>query len=292
MVQKKTGQTFKHIRIRRGLTIEDVKSDLHQSAVFHFERHNQDIRLLNLIHILAPTFTSLSEFVSLLGVKADPLKNTMRQIQKLYDNRDVAALKKLLTKIKRTSPLNPPTKLITLVIRSYIKELNDESTLLDESDILFIEEYLLAEGKWYRFEYVVFANLARSLPFSLNLKIVKRMLAKYEAFHLPEYTELLVGALYHLSIDALRQKNHQESVTAVLRLLETYQADMESLKLQQHVTVLRYLFMIVNGDKSAQPKLETLLQATKLVSPKLYAKYLDWIRHLKQDLLPELALSF
>ena len=118
------------------------------------------------------------------------------------------------------------------------------------------------------------------------------MLAKYEAFHLPEYTELLVGALYHLSIDALRQKNHQESVTAVLRLLETYQADMESLKLQQHVTVLRYLFMIVNGDKSAQPKLETLLQATKLVSPKLYAKYLDWIRHLKQDLLPELALSF
>lgn len=51
MVQKKTGQTFKHIRIRRGLTIEDVKSDLHQSAVSHFERHNQDIRQIGRAHV-------------------------------------------------------------------------------------------------------------------------------------------------------------------------------------------------------------------------------------------------
>lgn len=111
--EKGIGQVFKEIRARRGLAIEDVKSDLHQSTVSHFERNNQDIRLLNLIQILAPTLTSLDEFVSILDVKTDLLKQTMNKIQTFYDGLDTDSLMNLLQTVKQDWPENRPKRVIS-----------------------------------------------------------------------------------------------------------------------------------------------------------------------------------
>lgn len=288
--EKGIGQVFKEIRARRGLAIEDVKSDLHQSTVSHFERNNQDIRLLNLIQILAPTLTSLDEFVSILDVKTDLLKQTMNKIQTFYDGLDTDSLMNLLQTVKQDWPENRPKRVIMLIIQSYIKELNNEDPSLSEEDALFIEDYLLADGEWYQLEYVTFANLTNALPFRTNIRIMKCMFAKHDHFHLVEYTDLLIGALYNLSVDVLHQQDRPTSITSLLQLLDTYQSNTGSLYLQQHIIIFKYLFNIINGNNSYKAKLEILLQATKLINSNLYEKYLDWITRLDGQLLTELAL--
>ena len=120
--------------------------------------------------------------------------------------------------------MTAPVRLILLILESCVKELAGEDPLLSAEDCDYVQDYLLQPGKWFSFEYVVFGNLASSLPGEVNLRLWKKMLTSFREFHLATYDELLVNILYNVAASFLSQDD-LSSAAYLLQSLDLSKVD-------------------------------------------------------------------
>lgn len=65
------GSQYRSVRLRRGLSIKQVKNELNSSTVSHFEINDQDINLSNWITLLNSIYMGPNEFLELTNKKVD-----------------------------------------------------------------------------------------------------------------------------------------------------------------------------------------------------------------------------
>lgn len=276
------GAIYHEVRRRRDLRIKEVKGDLHQSTISHLEHDQSDMTLRTMVKILRPTFMSAEEFCRLIDNGSETSTAIFKQIAHYYDSTDLAGLYDLLASYKEQNILTTPNKMVILMIQSCIDELSQHETLFSKGDCDFVQDYLLRPGRWFSFEYIVFANLAFSMPAKINLRISKKMFHAYQQFHLPSYDELIVNALYNLSISFLEQDDPSSAIQ-FLSFLDLKKLDHHVLYMRHHVTFLKLIiqFKLNPLDVKNANELRTFLEATKLIDDVLFEKNIDWIRSLK-----------
>jgi hypothetical protein len=144
--------------------------------------------------------------------------------------------------------MTAPVRLILLILESCVKELVGEDPLLSGEDCDYVQDYLLQPGKWFSFEYVVFGNLASSLPGEVNLRLWKKMLTSFREFHLATYDELLVNILYNVAASFLSHRldpqNKQNNENLKVFLLGTRIVDEALFK--KNVDALKELSVDVH----------------------------------------------
>ncbi|MDS0491026.1 helix-turn-helix domain-containing protein [Lacticaseibacillus paracasei] len=275
------GSYFREIRKRRNLRIEEIRGNLHQSTISHFERDHDDITLRNLLQILEPTFTTPEEFCLLVDDQDSSINSILKKISEHYDKLDIDGLKHFLAVFKRSNAMTLPVRLIILIVQSCLNELSGENLLLSNEDCDYVQDYLLQSGKWFSFEYIVFGNLAQSLPASVNLRLWKKMLTSFDEFHLPTYDDLLVNILYNVSASFLSQ-NDLASATYLTESLDLSKLDHYVLYVRHHVVFLKLLLKYRQDPKDLQniDRFRTFLLGTQMVDETLFDKNIDALKAL------------
>lgn len=278
------GELFRAIRHRRRLTIKQVYGVLHKTAVSHFENNGSDIRVTNLMTILKPTFTEPQEFFELLDQTNNRLRSLSIQINEAYQNMDVDQLEKLWLRFANASKEDPPQYLIKLVIENFLKDIRREKKPFSVEAEDFIQEYLLASGPWFFFEYYVYANLCYSLSKKANDRLVRHMLKEYSHFHLESYSELFFTAFYNLSTMYLQHSDYQAAL-AMIHLVDVDQLKANVLYMRHHIIFIELATSLLTQQDvpQTQEKLRLLLKTTKMVDPALYDLNIEWLTSLNID---------
>lgn len=276
------GSIYHEVRRRRELRIKEVRGNLHQSTISHLEHDTGDMTLNTMMKILKPTFMSAEEFCQLIDEQSESPTFIFKKIARYYDEMNVAGLKQLVTVYKRDKLLTTPNRLVLLTIQSCIDELSEKKHLLSQDDCDFVQGYLLHPGRWFSFEYIVFANLSFSMPAKINLRVSKKMVRAYEQFHLPSYDSLLVNVLYNLSTSFLDQEDPKLSAR-FLNFLDLDKLNHNNLYMRHHITFLELVIRFQTNplDKANVEKLKVFLEATRLIDETLFKKNIDWIESLK-----------
>ena len=284
MQDDNVGAYFREIRKRRELGIEQVRGNLHQSTISHFERDHDDITVRNLLQILQPTFTTPEEFCLLINGQDESISSILKEISEYYDQLDIAGLRAFSAAFEQAHPMTAPVRLILLILESCVKELAGEDPLLSAEDCDYVQDYLLQPGKWFSFEYVVFGNLASSLPGEVNLRLWKKMLTSFREFHLATYDELLVNILYNVAASFLSQDD-LSSAAYLLQSLDLSKVDHYVLYVRHHVAFLKLVlsYRLDPQNKQNNENLKVFLLGTRIVDEALFKKNVDALKELNVD---------
>ncbi|WP_461224947.1 helix-turn-helix domain-containing protein [Lacticaseibacillus suihuaensis] len=263
------GAAYRELRQRRGLAIKQVRGDLDASAVSHFERDSADIRVTNLVALLASTGMPVDEFTQLLPAANTSVAATLRQLSAAYDRGDTTAIATMLSNYADALPATPPRYLIRLIVASYYAE-------LAPSAAEFVSDYLMQDGRWFGLEYIAFGNLAYSLPPQTNARLLAKMLREYHAFHLPSYTPLFTAAVYNLAVNQLEAGDYAET-RRLLAAVEPDSTDSSDLYLRIHFAFLRLLTPWLESRQTQDAAaLTQFLTVTALIDPTLATKFRAW----------------
>ncbi len=283
------GALFRQIRRRRQLTIHNVQGNLHKTAISYFENKNANIRLLNLMEILKPTFMEPQEFFELIDDSNGQLRVLLTKVSTSYKNLDLPSLRELLDVYDSNVEKETPQYMLKLVIVSCIANLEKKNRIFSDEEEERIQQFLLAEGPWFHFEYLIYANLCHSLSHPINDRILRHMLKKYREFHLSSYDEAFFGTFYNISARYLQDRDYERSST-MLDMISEFPAKHTALYVRHHVTFVRLVVSIhERKNQSAKTDLAVLLRATKLIDPSLYKMNIEWLKLL--DLDPESLLA-
>lgn len=279
------GEVYREIRLRRGLAIKQVKQRLDSSAVSHFERDNSDIRVSNLMMLLRPTLMDVDEFTQLIEPKGEILAPLFSKISDCYDRTDVDGLRTLLAEFSGATQDNAPSYLVSLVIKSYLAELERTDPRLSASDAEFVEAYLLKDGRWFGFEYIVFANLSYGLSSHLNNRLLSKMIREYESFHLSHYTDFFMQTFYNLSVLFLERGDYQNAENAV-KLVDGTPTSSRFLYIKHHVAFLKLVLAWLKhqDDIAIRQQIQQFTAVTKTIDADLYQKNLAWLASLGYEM--------
>ncbi|WP_262314978.1 helix-turn-helix domain-containing protein [Lacticaseibacillus parakribbianus] len=270
------GAAYRELRKRRGLAIKQVRGDLDASAVSHFERDSADIRMTNLVALLAPTGMPVDEFTQLLPAATSSVAATMRQLSAAYDRGDATAIAAMLSNYADAQPATPPRYLIRLIVASCYAELAQQPTQLAAADAEFVSDYLMQDGRWFGLEYIAFGNLAYSLPPQTNTRLLAKMLREYRAFHLSSYTPLFTAAVYNLAVNQLEAGDYAET-RRLLAAAEPDITDSSDLYRRIHFAFLRLLTPWLESRQAQDAAaLNQFLTVTALIDPTLATKFRTW----------------
>ena len=283
------GNLFRQIRERRHLKIADVQGPLHKTSVSFFETKDANIRLFSLMEILKPTMTEPQEFFELIDQTHSQLRRFFRELSTLYESLDLEGLQMLLTDYHEIKRSETPQYMLKLIVMSCIAKIKEQSPVFSAEDEECIQQFLLTEGRWFHFEYLVYANLCHSLSNRINDRLLRHMVTKYQEFHLSRYDEAFVGAFYNLSARYLKDADYDRALS-MLDIVADFPVKNTALYLRHHVAFIRLAVPILKyQDQDAKKKLAALLMATEIIDPKLYKTNMAWMKSLNLD--PEAILN-
>ena len=202
---------------------------------------------------------------------------------------DLKGLQKTLANYDETKPSEFPKYMLKLIIVSCIANIRKQNPVFSIEDEECIQQYLLADGAWYHFEYLVYSNLCHSLSNRVNDRLLRHMLKKYREFHLPSYDEAFFGAFYNISARYLQDADYKRA-SAMLNMVKEFPVKHTALYLRHHVTFVRLVVSIFEDqNQAAKTNLTLLLRATEMIDQSLYKMNLEWLEAL--GLEPESLLN-
>lgn len=274
----KVGPLYQEVRTRRDLPIKTVRQRLTSSAISHFERDNNDVRLSNLIILLKPTYMEIGEFTQLVDSSVGQLKKIFGEIAKYYDALDSYGMRQICARYANVTMEDTPKYLIKLITSSCLGEIEHRPQIFTEEDSEFVQSYLLEPGRWFKFEYIVFANSLSALSDNANMRIFKRMVDEYSQFHLREYDDLFAKAIFNLSVIAL-EKRQFESVHSLISVIEKESLPAQELYIRHHITFIGLVLNVMEQPNKPEyrSKLSRFLETTRMIDAGLYEKNVDWL---------------
>ena len=149
---------------------------------------------------------------------------------------------------------------------------------LSTSNVEFVEDYLMKDGRWFGLEYIVFANLSHGLPFKTNERLLKKMISEYNSFHIHEYTDLFIQTFYNLSIMFLENGELEEAEKAI-DLVTSTKISSRILYIRHHVAFLKLALMWLKNAYNSEIKeqIRQFILVTKMIDSNLYKKNLNWL---------------
>ena len=196
--------------------------------------------------------------------------------------KDLSKLSDTYAQLLKDAVYSDPIRLLSLVCLTYLEEIRgNDNFIFSNDDQEFIQEYFLKDGRWFRVEYSVFANLCYSLPFQINKRICRNMFAQYNKFHLNEYSSLIVGVVHNISIYLLENKL---PLLAIEILSDDWMYDLptKDFYTQFHINFLKITALVMNDatNLTNRHNLSVLLESLKITSPVEYRRLSDWVNSL------------
>lgn len=91
---------------------------------------------------------------------------------------------------------------------SCMLKVKEQSPISSAEDEEAIQQFLLTEGRWSVFEYLVYANLCVSLSNAVYDRLLAVMVYKYVEFYLSRYDVAFVGTFYNILARYLKELDY------------------------------------------------------------------------------------
>lgn len=174
MQNDNVGAYFREIRKRRELGIEQVRGNLHQSTISHFERDHDDITVRNLLQILQPTFTTPEEFCLLINGQDESISSILKNISEYYDQLDIAGLRAFSAAFEQAHPMTAPVRLILLILESCVKELAGEDPFCQPKIVIMYKIICCSQGNGLVLSMLFLVILPHRYPVKLTCDFGRR----------------------------------------------------------------------------------------------------------------------
>ena len=204
---------------------------------------------------------------------------TDEKIESCYNNHDADGLNNIMENV---DSLTVPQRLTRMICESYLADINDQNPFYfneDESD--FVQSYLLSSGPWYRFEYIIYANLCYSLNLRVNKKILRHMCSQYRNFHLGDYSECFVMTFYNLAVSCI-DSHDLKGAGVILKYIQPEDIESRDLYVKFHLSVIKLTLRILThpSDIESVTRLWNLMQAFNYVDSFTSEKITRWIHEM------------
>lgn len=240
------GNLFVQIVERVHLKISDVQGPLHNSSVSFFDSKLRNIRLFSLMDFLKPTMTLPQEFFELIDQTHSQYGVFFTLLNTLYESLDLAGYENVLTDYHGIKRSETPQYNVKLTFMSCIRKVKEQSPIFRREDEDSIQQFLLTLGRWFHFEYLVYANLCHRLSNTVNDRLLVHMVNKYQLFHLSVYDQAFVGTFYNISARYLKLRDYDRRLSNVL-IVRDFPVKNTALYHGHHVAFIRLADAILNS---------------------------------------------
>ncbi|GEK06191.1 helix-turn-helix domain-containing protein [Schleiferilactobacillus harbinensis] len=278
---QKFGLKFHEIRVRRRLTIEQVRGGLEASTVSRFERGQTMLSTTNLIALLHAAGMSATEFFNIVGaIRPTAIERLMDEVQLANRRQDAAILVRAMHYLLGNTEGTLPAQILALVVNSDITRIKVPDYHFSGADQDQIEDYLKEQPAWFKLEYFIFNQAIPSLTPEMNDRLYRDMVRSYAAIQLPEYTELVGSSLAKLAVVWLLNgdwnKTYQmindakQFIVGSGNVLITYRAQLIEL-------AANYLD---SRDEKYLAEVKSMLAFFRTVDAEIYQADRNWLRLL------------
>lgn len=262
------GSQYRSVRLRRGLSIKQVKNELNSSTVSHFEINDQDINLSNWITLLNSIYMGPNEFLELTNKKVDNVDRIIKEIFKSYRTGNASKLEELRLKYETKDISNIPRFLVGLLVKSAICRLTETRSFLSEAEIDLVSSYLLEDNQWFKLEYISYISVCAFLSDRCLVKIYNKMMLEYRNFHLRSYQDLLLFTLLIVAVECVK-RNNLNFAEQVINDTKIEEFECSDFYIKHKITFLELIIKFRNGQISKE-KLVEFTKAIQVVDAKIW----------------------
>ncbi|QFR24374.1 helix-turn-helix domain-containing protein [Schleiferilactobacillus harbinensis] len=279
---KRYGQIFHEIRVRRCLTIDQVRGGLDASTVSRFERGLAMISTANLIALLHSAGMSGTEFFNIVGaLQPTVIERLMDDIQLADRRADRPALQEAVQVLKKNTEGSIPAQILVMVVNGAITRITVPAYQFAATDQDRIADYLTEEPTWFKLEYFIFNQAVPSLSAALNLRLYRNMMRSFAANRLLDYTGLVGSSLAKLAVVWLRQEDWNTTYR-MIHDAKQYLAGANSVLITYRAQLIKLAANYLDArDGDYLLAIKTKLAFFQTVDPAIYQADLRWLRLLQ-----------
>lgn len=238
------GQTFKQLRINRGISLKQATDDrVSLSQLSRFERGESELSISRFLAALENIHVEVSEFIDAnANYQKTERKRLMSQLVDLEYRRDIQGFQRLqaseLEKYHQ-HPYNQEYKLNAILLQGFICKC-DPDISFPKPDLDFVTDYLFSCEHWNIYELILIGNLYLFFDLPLLHRMGQEILNRKEYYqNIGTHRHLVVITVLNIWETCLRRDN--------VEMADFYQQEAAKLLTDETELYEKNIFLFLQG---------------------------------------------